>query len=170
MALSQALQFDAADPAALSRAMAELGMQSDIVRGGYAYWDSRRNGRVCPHRADIDPLIDVPSLVPHIILFDVRHEPLDFRFRLVGSAVRHNLSRDYVGHWFSEYPNYDATGTIWPRHKLVAETQRPILQRPTYVGPHNDFIYVENILLPLDTKQAGWSMQLMFIDFIRKPR
>lgn len=170
MALSQALQFDPDDPAGLSDAMARLGMQSDIVQRGFAYWDRLRKGRVCPDREDIDPLIDIPALVPHIILFDVRAEPLDFRFRLVGSAVRHNLSRDYAGHWFSEYPNYDASGTIWPRHKLVAETRRPMLQRPTYVGPHNDFIYVENVLLPLTLKRPGWAMQLMFIDFIRKPR
>jgi hypothetical protein len=43
-----------------------------------------------------------------------------------------------------------------------------MLQRPTYVGPHKDFIAVENILLPLGTAQAGWGMQMMFIDFIRR--
>lgn len=96
--------------------MGQLGMQSEIVREGYRYWESRR----------------------------------------------------YVGHWFSEYPNYDATGTIWPRHKLVVENLQPMLQRPTYIGPHNDFIYVENILLPLGATQPGWGMQMMFIDFIRK--
>ena len=166
--MSQALQFAADEEGGLARAMTELGMSSEIVREGYRYWDSRRQGRVCPGRQDVDPLIDIPALVPHIILFDVRLEPLDFRFRLVGSAVRHNLSRDYVGHWFSEYPNYDATGTIWPRHKLAAENRLPMLQRPTYVGPHNDFIYVENVLLPLVNAPPGWAMQMMFIDFIRK--
>ncbi len=122
----------------------------------------------CRCAAIIDPVIDIPKLVPHIILFDVRRDPLDFRFRLVGSAVRQNLSRDYVGHWFSEFPNYDPTGTIWPRHKLVDENGLPMLQRPTYVGPHRDFIAVENVLLSLATPQEGWAVQLMFIDFIRK--
>lgn len=166
--MTQALQFDADDPAGLQRSMAALEMQSQIVTQGYRYWDSRRGGKKVPDRRDIDPIIDIPQLTPHIILFDVRHDPIDFRFRLVGSMVRNNLSRDYVGHWFSEYPNYDASGTIWPRHKLVHESSRPMLQRPTYVGPHNDFIYVENVLMPLATDQPGWSMQLMFIDFIRK--
>lgn len=148
--------------------MAALDMHSQIVIQGYRYWNSRRDGARVPHRRDIDPIIDIPQLTPHIILFDVRHDPLDFRFRLVGSMVRQNLSRDYVGHWFSEYPNYDASSTIWPRHKLVLESGQPMLQRPTYVGPHNDFIYVENVLMPLLTSQHGWGMQIMFIDFIRK--
>lgn len=167
--MQQAVQFDADDPGGLARGMAMLEMSSRLIIAGYRYWDSRRRGRKAPMRADLDPVIDVPKLVPHIILFDVRRDPLDFRFRLVGSAVRQNLSRDYVDHWFSEFPNYDATGTIWPRHKLVDETGRPMLQRPTYVGPHKDFIAVENVLLPLDLPEAGWAMQLMFIDFIRKP-
>jgi hypothetical protein len=166
--MNQALQFDADDPNGLARCMSALGMRSDFVIQGFRYWNSRRRGRSCPDRQDIDPLIDVPTLAPHVILFDVRRDPLDFRFRLVGSAVRQNLSRDYVGHWFSEYPNYDQTGSIWPRHKLVDETQQPMLQRPTYVGPHKEFIHVENVLLPLSASQPGWSMQLMFIDFIRK--
>lgn len=148
--------------------MAQLGMRSEIVIKGFRYWDSRRTGRPWPDRQDLDPLIDIPALVPHAILFDVRREPLDFRFRLVGSYVRENLSRNYVGHWFSEFPNYDATGAIWPRHRLVAENGRPMLQRPTYVGPHKEFTYVENVLLPVGTASPGWSMQLMFIDFIRK--
>lgn len=167
--MQQAVQFDPDEADAFARGMAALGMESALISAGFRYWDERRAGRAMPARSDLDPVIEIPSLIPHIILFDVRQEPLDFRFRLVGSHVRQNLSRDYVGHWFSEFPNYDVTGTIWPRHKLVAETGKPMLQRPTYVGPHKDFIAVENVLLPLTAAQEGWAVQLMFIDFIRKP-
>ncbi len=119
--------------------MAALGMESEMVLAGFRYWDGKRQGRPVPARGDLDPVIEIPTLLPHIILFDVRRDPLDFRFRLVGTNVRRNLSRDYVGHWFTEFPNYDPTGTIWPRHKLVDETQLPMLQRPTYIGPHKRF-------------------------------
>lgn len=166
--MQQAVQFDAVDPDGLATAMANLKMTSPIIVAGFRYWDSRRRGRILPARSDLDPIIDIPALVPHIILFDVRRAPLDFRFRLLGGVARQNLSRDYTGHWFSEFPNYDSGGTIWPRHKLVHETGKPMLQRPTYVGPKKDFIYVENLLLPLSVAQEGWGMQLMFIDFIKK--
>jgi hypothetical protein len=166
--MQQALQFDSDDPDGLARCMAALDMTSPLIIAGYRYWDSRRRGRPMPMRADLDPVIDIPKLVPHVILFDVRRAPLDFRFRLVGSHVRQSLSRDYVDHWFSEFPNYAPGGTIWPRHKLVDETSQPMLQRPTYIGPHKDFIAVENVLLPLGVPRDGWAMQLMFIDFIRK--
>lgn len=143
-------------------------MTSPLIIAGFAYWNDRRCGRAVPDRSDFDPLLEIPKLLPHIILFDVRRDPLDFRFRLVGSHVRQNLSRDYVGEWFSEIPNYAPGSTIWPRHQLVDATGQPMLQRPTYVGPHKDFIAVENILLPINVPQAGWGMQMMFIDFIRR--
>lgn len=166
--MQQAVQFDADDPDGLARGMAALEMSSPFIIAGYRYWDRCRRGRKVPMRTDLDPVIDIPKLVSRIILFDVRRAPLDFRFRLVGSYVRQNLSRDYVGHWFSELPNYDANSTLWPRHKLADENGQPMLQRPTYIGPHKDFIAVENVLLPLAVPQAGWAMQIMFFDFIHK--
>nr|WP_298682166.1 PAS domain-containing protein [uncultured Dongia sp.] len=166
--MEQAVQFDADDPDGLARGMAKLEMASPLIPAGYRYWDSRRRGRLMPAREELDPLIDIPRLTPQIILFDVRHDPLDFRFRLIGSRVRPNFARDYVGKWFSEIPNYDTTSTIWPRHKLQVENNLPMLQRPNYVGPHKEFVAVENVLLPLSVTQPGWSMQIMFIEFVRK--
>ncbi len=166
--MRQQVQFDPDDPEGLASAMAQLHMESELLVAGYKYWNVRRRGRKMPDRADLDPVLDIPLLLPHIVLFDVRHDPLDFRFRLVGSHVRQNLSRDYTGQWFSELVNYNRNSTIWPRHQLVAETGLPILQRPTYIGPHRDFVAVENILMPLSVPHPGWSMQIMFFDFIRR--
>jgi hypothetical protein len=33
------------------------------VRAIYRYWDSKRNGRLMPRRADLDP-VDIPKLLP----------------------------------------------------------------------------------------------------------
>ncbi|MBK8160454.1 MAG: PAS domain-containing protein [Rhodospirillaceae bacterium] len=165
----QLVQFDADDPEGLARGMASLDMHSPLVRAGFRYWNSRRQGRAAPARADLDPLIDIPRLVPNVMLFDVRHEPLDFRWRLVGSKVRQNFWHDYTGQWFSEDPNYsNRESSVWRSLDLVERNQQPVLLRPVYVGPHDDFMYVENILLPLSVARDGWGMQMIFIDFIRK--
>jgi hypothetical protein len=161
-------QFDPNDANGFAAAAAALNINSDIIGAGYAYWDRLRCGRPCPDRSDIDPVIDIPVLAPHIMLIEVRHEPLDFRFRLIGGAVRQNFSRDYTGHWFSEYPTVAAGSDIWRRHKQVAELGWPILQIPAYVGPHNDFGRVASVLLPLTIPRPGWGLQMMFLDFIRR--
>lgn len=160
--------IDPDDADGFAAAAAALNITSDIIRGGYGYWNGLRRGRPCPDRADIDPIIDIPALVPHIMLVEVRCAPLDFRFRLIGSAVRQNFSSDYTGHWFSEYPAVAAGSEIWQRHRQVSEIGRPILQIPAYVGPKNDFGRVASVLLPLTIPQPGWGLQLMFLDFIRR--
>ncbi|WP_303979142.1 PAS domain-containing protein [Dongia mobilis] len=167
--MQQLVQFDADDPEGLARGMAALDMHSPLVCAGFRYWNSRRRGRPVPARADLDPLIDVPKLVPNVVLFDVRHEPLDFRWRLVGSRVRQNFWHDYTGQWFSQDPNYNnRESSVWRSLELVDRNQQPVLLRPVYVGPHDDFMYVENILLPLGVNREGWGMQMILIDFIRK--
>jgi len=166
--MTQSVQFDPDDANALSDGMATLGMNSPLIVAGFNYWNVKRAGRQMPARADLDPVIEIPKLLPHIILIDVRFEPMDFRFRLVGSHVRQNLTRDYVGEWFSELTNYNPQSTIWPRHQGVVERGLPTLQRPTYIGPHRDFIAVENVLMPLTVAEPGWGMQMMFFDFVRR--
>ncbi len=166
--MTRSVQFDPDDPAALQAGMRDLDMKSPLIVAGFNYWNQKRAGRPVPPRADFDPVIEIPKLLPHIILLDVKLEPMDFRFRLVGSHVRQNLSRDYVGLWFSTLANYNSDSTIWPRHVKVAREGLPVLQRPTYIGPHRDFIAVENVLLPLSLTDDNGAMQIMFFDFVRR--
>ena len=61
----------------------------EFFRPLFGYWADRRRGRVAPSRADIDP-VDLPAaLLPHLLLIDVERDPLDFRYRLAGTAADH---------------------------------------------------------------------------------
>lgn len=51
-----------------------------------AYWERKRQGRFAPRRADIDPA-DIVEVLPRTMLADVLREPLDFRYRLSGTAI-----------------------------------------------------------------------------------
>lgn len=166
--MTRSFEVDPNDANSLRSGMAALGMLSPLIEAGFNYWNGKRLGRRIPARGDFDPVIEIPKLLPHIILIDVQLRPLDFRFRLVGSHVRQNLSRDYVGLWFSGLANYNQQSTIWPQHEKVALEGRPRLQRPTYIGPHRDFIAVENVLLPLSLPDDNGAMQIMFFDFVRR--
>jgi PAS domain len=52
----------------------------------HRYWLARRGGRRFPSRRDIEPT-DIPHLLPGILLLDVRYDPLDFEYRLLGDDV-----------------------------------------------------------------------------------
>lgn len=169
--MQQILQFDADDPDGLANGMQALDMHSSLIIEGYRYWESRRQGRPMPARSDLDPLVDVPRLVANLMLFDVQCAPLDFRWRLVGSRVRQYLWKDYTGDWFSKDPKYNnPESAIWQSLALVEKNHQPVLLRPTYIGPNEDFAHVENVLMPLSVDRDGWGMQMIFIDFIAKKR
>ena len=60
-------------------------LDSDL-KAALEYWQRKRGSRLAPARADIDP-VDLASLLPRVMLVDVSTEPLDFRFRLVGTGI-----------------------------------------------------------------------------------
>ena len=51
----------------------------------YDYWLSKHAGGRPPCRHDLDPPVDVPRLIPNIMLIDIEGETL--RYRLVGTAI-----------------------------------------------------------------------------------
>jgi hypothetical protein len=166
--------FDPDDESAFARTMDALDMHSALVAAGFQYWNQHRRGRAMPARGDLDPLIEIPALVPSVMLFDVRRDPLDshpldFRWRLIGTRVRQNFWKDYTGQWFSTDPRYgDKESSVWKSMETVVLTGRPVLHHPVYVGPHDDFLHVENILLPLSLNGQGCGMEMIFIDFVPK--
>ena len=62
----------------------------------YRLWDGKRQGRGIPARADFDPLEIPPHILPGILLIDVAHDPLHFRYRLVGTRDVGQIGRAHV--------------------------------------------------------------------------
>jgi PAS domain-containing protein len=56
------------------------------LRAALTYWDAKRQNKLMPPRSDIDP-VEIPRLLPYVMLIDVVREPLDFRYRLMGTQA-----------------------------------------------------------------------------------
>ena len=52
----------------------------------FEYWDLVRPINRLPSRRHFDP-VDIPALLPYLILLDVYRDPLRFTFRLIGTQV-----------------------------------------------------------------------------------
>jgi hypothetical protein len=141
-------------------------IDSEIVRNGLNYWLAKRGTHAMPARADLDPLIDVPSLCPSMMLKDVQRGPLDFRYRLIGTRLRHHMTADWKGQLMSEIEFQKAPNPIWNVHAYVAETGLPIFLRPPYVGPHKDFLHIDAVVLPLGKDHKEADMLMIFIEFL----
>lgn len=141
------------------------GIQSDIVKRGYAYWRGLCAGRL-PSRAMIDPTA-IPALLPHVVIHGVRRDPLDFVYRLVGTEVRRHMAEDRTGQWMSTVPGQQPPSRIWDNLAEIVATGRPILNQTPYTGPHRDFMRMESVQLPLAADGVIVDMILVFVDFLR---
>jgi hypothetical protein len=143
-------------------------LTSELVLGGLRYWESKRNGNRIPARCEFDPLLEIPGLVRFMMLKDVQRDPLDFRYRLVGTGLRHHMTTDWTGKFMSEVEYQRPPSTIWDYHKQVAESGEPLFIKPNYVGPHKDYLHIESVLLPLAKDHRNVDMIMIFIDFLRQ--
>jgi hypothetical protein len=108
-------------------------LNSAIVRVAVEYWDSKRTGDAPPDRESFDP-VEVPRLLPHLMLKEVRRDPWDFRYRVIGTVVREHSRDDWTGKWMSEVSGQGEGSTVFRVMRWVSEGQAgslpPALRRP----------------------------------------
>ena len=141
-------------------------LRSPILRTGYDYWLGKKGERAFPARGDFDPLVEMPRLSGNIMLLDVRRDPLDFRYRLVGVKLREHMGENWQGRWWSEIESQRPPNPIWLHHQWVVENRLPRFIRPNYVGPHKEFMFIESAVLPLGEDPQRVDMLMLFVDFL----
>ncbi len=147
--------------------MLDLDQATPKLKLGYRYWDSKRAGRRMPARADIDPAEMVPFL-SHVVLMDVLRDPPDFRYRLMGTTVDSHMTRHYTGLRLSEVPHQRPPSAMWSNFEAVARDRVPLLTNVPYVGPHKEFLRVQDLIMPLSADGEIVDILFAIVDFVRK--
>ena len=142
-------------------------ISSPKLRQGLDYWNEKRGDRVMPARADLDPMEMIPIL-PNVILIDVLRDPLDFRYRLIGTVVEEHMSAPYTGRRFSEFPGQRASSRIWTCSERVLSEKQPVRSDIPYIGPKSDFTTIEDIMMPLSSDGETVDVIFIVVEYIRK--
>jgi len=103
---------------------------------------------VYPSRKDIK-VTDLRNRMAHIAILDVETDPLDFRYRLIGTRLREFLHRDYTGQSLSELEGKGPGSEIWTIFDRVRTSGDPLYCQVPYVGPKADFKQASTLYLPL---------------------
>jgi len=140
-------------------------LNSAIVRAAVDYWRDRRRDGNLPHRDLLDP-VEMPRLLPHIMLKEVRRDPWDFRYRVVGTTVREHSRQNWTGKWMSEVDGQGEGSTVFRVMRWVSEGRRPAIFRPPYVGPHKEFKYCEAAVMPWCNRDGLVDRVLVAVDFL----
>jgi hypothetical protein len=132
----------------------------------YSLWLGKREANSMPRRADFDPR-EMPRLLPHITLFDVEHDPLRFRIRLVGTAVVEATGGDNTGRYLDELECIEHTVS---RCRKLVETGQPYFHADLPMPwAANDFRIYSVLGLPLG-RENGIDMILGSLTFAQKSR
>jgi hypothetical protein len=140
-------------------------LNSGIVRAAIDYWQSKHRDGKLPAREMLDPT-DIPRLLPNIMLKEVRRDPWDFRYRVVGTVVREHSRSNWTGKWMSEIDGQGEGSTVFRVVRWVSEEGRVAIYRPPYVGPHKEFKFCEAAVMPW-INSAGLVDRLMVaVDYL----
>ncbi|MDJ0945490.1 MAG: PAS domain-containing protein [Kiloniellales bacterium] len=151
---------------AAATAVFEAGrLRHPTNQAAFAYWDRIRAGRAMPARADLDPS-DIRTILPCVFLLDVARDPLDFRYRLIGTKMASHLNRDLTGTWMSEIPHQRPPSRIWSACARVVETRTPLSSDTPYVGKHHEYKKTEDLILPLSADGETVNMLFVTADFL----
>ena len=120
-----------------------------------------------PSRGDIDPA-EIADLLPNVILIDVKHDPLDFRYRLIGTVIDAHMNEPMTGRWMSAIPHQRAPSRIWSACKRVVDERIAHSSDVPYVGPMKDFVVSEDILMPLSVNDETVDMIFVVVDYLRQ--
>ena len=142
-----------------------LALKSPINQQSFDYWKQKRGSRRMPARDDIDPS-EIAKILPHIFLLDVRAEPLDFRYRLIGTKMDEHMMGAYTGLWMSEIPHQKPPSRIWASCRQVVESRQPLSSDTPYVGKHKEFLTTEDLIMPLSDDGEQVNMLFVTVGFV----
>jgi hypothetical protein len=125
------------------------------------YWEQKRGARFAPARADIEPL-DMVQVLPRVMLADVSHDPLEFRYRLSGTGIARIHGAEPTGLQPRELEPAEYGALIDRHYRQCVAERRPLLHLIILDATHRSRAYAR-LLLPLSNDGERVSM-LMAID------
>ena len=142
--------------------------RSTLIREIHRYWADKCDGRAMPARTDLDPL-DIPKLLPNIILIDVVPPDDRLKVRLIGTWIVHMFDRDYTGEFLDELDFGEAGQEIVQEYSEAVHAAEPICSDHRSRTLAGKFYDIERVILPLSNDGVRVTMLLIALDFTERP-
>lgn len=125
----------------------------------YIYWRTKRGDRFAPSRADIDP-VEMPRLLPHLMLIDVIDGGARFRYRLAGTEIESRFGCSMVGRYIDEMMRGRYADYLHDLYRELVSSRRPLYSESAYGSDDDSPLQARRLMLPLSSDGAGVDMVL----------
>ncbi|MCR9212655.1 MAG: PAS domain-containing protein [Proteobacteria bacterium] len=133
------------------------------------YWVKARGEREFPARKDIDPL-HIPKVLPVLTLVDVSHDPLRFRYRLIGTKITEMAKRDATGKWLDEDLYGDRTDDMLWIFRTCSTEKAPIAVRENIQFIDKSWVLVEALAVPLGETDERVDIIMICVEVVDNPK
>ncbi len=123
-----------------------------------------KEGGIFPARSEIK-ITDLRSRMSQVGVIDIEHDPLDFRYRLIGTWLRSFLHDDYTGRSLRELDGKGPGSGLWSILEGVYEDRNPLYCAVPYVGPKADYKQASTLYLPLADDHATINKIMLVANF-----
>ena len=127
--------------------------ERDDVHPGLAplhdFWRGECEGLAPIPREMVDPVRLPAKLLPRFAIIEVLRDPLDFRYRLLGTNLTQFFGRDSTGMLFSEIPYPEPHGEGLKRYfSLVADGDAVVYRETTAAWANRDYVTIASMFVP----------------------
>jgi hypothetical protein len=130
--------------------MQSLDNSSPLLVELHRYWSARRGAAFAPARRDIDP-IDIPRLLPHLMLVDIVDGGARFRYRLAGTEIEQRVGCRMTGRHLDEITEGQYGTYIHGLYRELLATRSPLYSETTYGQFRNSPFTAQRLMLPLSS-------------------
>lgn len=115
----------------------------------YDYWQSECAAAVPLPKDMIDPVRLPAKILPRFAIIEVLREPLDFRYRLLGTNLIQFFGRDSTGKRFSEIAYPEPHGDRLKHYFSMIVNENAVVYRETKADWANrDYLTIASMFLP----------------------
>ena len=131
-----------------------------------ALWQAKRGGRRAPARAEFDPA-ELKTLLPRLILVEVRHDPLDFRYRVSGTDIYNIHGLELTGKSVRDLTPADYAQEVWREMTDLIATWEPQFSRLEFISRDGKSRSYTVLRLPLSSD--GTTVDRVFVQSMFGP-
>lgn len=127
-----------------------LAFRSEVFGDLIGRWTAARetSGTAIPPREFADPF-ELQEHLGYLQLVDVFHDPVRFRYRLIGTRITALAGRDSTGRWFQDLYSPEFVAEAFKSYRWIIAEKRPLRVSATWQHVDKGHIRYEALDLPL---------------------